>query len=79
VVTYAEPSWGDPVDVVLDAVGGELLGRGVEALAPFGRLVAFSAGRLDPRHADLPFDQIAKAVDLVAARRNLGRVVLRIR
>ena len=44
VVTYARPSWGDPVDVVLDGVGGELVQRGVAALAPFGRLVAFSAG-----------------------------------
>jgi NADPH:quinone reductase len=35
---------GDPVDVVLDGVGGELIQRGVDALAPFGRLVAFSAG-----------------------------------
>jgi NADPH2:quinone reductase len=44
VVTYAQPSWGEPVDVVLDGVGGDLIQRGVDALAPFGRLVAFSAG-----------------------------------
>lgn len=44
VVTYSQPSWGDPVDPVLDGVGGELVQRGVDALAPFGRLVAFSAG-----------------------------------
>lgn len=44
VVSYQEPSWGDPVDLVLDGVGGELVPRGVAALAPFGRLVAFSAG-----------------------------------
>jgi NADPH:quinone reductase-like Zn-dependent oxidoreductase len=44
VVTYAQPSWGDPVDVVLDGVGGDAIRRGVETLAPFGRLVAFSAG-----------------------------------
>jgi NADPH:quinone reductase len=44
VVTYPQPSWGDPVDLVLDGVGGELVQRGVDALAPFGRLVAFSAG-----------------------------------
>jgi NADPH:quinone reductase-like Zn-dependent oxidoreductase len=24
VVTYSQPSWGDPVDLVLDGVGGEL-------------------------------------------------------
>jgi NADPH:quinone reductase-like Zn-dependent oxidoreductase len=44
VVTYTQPSWGDPVDLVLDGVGGELVQRGVDALTPFGRLVAFSAG-----------------------------------
>ncbi|WIN00296.1 zinc-binding dehydrogenase [Actinoplanes oblitus] len=44
VVTYAQPAWGDPVDVVLDGVGGELVQRGVDTLAPYGRLVAFSAG-----------------------------------
>ncbi|MGH3173476.1 MAG: quinone oxidoreductase family protein [Streptosporangiaceae bacterium] len=44
VVTYSQLSWGDPVDLVLDGVGGELVQRGVDALAPFGRLVAFSAG-----------------------------------
>ena len=44
VVTYSRPSWGDPVDLVLDGVGGDLVQRGVDALAPFGRLVAFSAG-----------------------------------
>jgi NADPH:quinone reductase len=45
VVTYAQPSWGDPVDLVVDGVGGALVQRGVDALAPYGRLVAFSAGR----------------------------------
>lgn len=44
VVTYDQPSWGEPVDLVLDGVGGDLVRRGVDALAPFGRLVAFSAG-----------------------------------
>lgn len=43
VVGYDEP-WGGPVDVVLDGVGGELVRRGVESLAPHGRLVAYSAG-----------------------------------
>jgi NADPH:quinone reductase-like Zn-dependent oxidoreductase len=123
VVTYAQPSWGAPVDLVLDGVGGDLVQRGVDALNPFGRLVAFSAGggtvdagsllgelksvigfsiglvsrtrpglvaqrraelwdllaagRLNPKYADLPLEQIAKAIDLVATRNNLGRVVLR--
>jgi len=44
VVTYDAGSWGDPVDYVLDAVGGELLAPGVKALAPHGRLVAYSSG-----------------------------------
>jgi NADPH2:quinone reductase len=42
VVTY-DADWGEPVDVVLDGVGGHVLQKGVEALAPFGRLVSFSA------------------------------------
>lgn len=123
VMTYAQPSWGDPVDVVLDGVGADAVRRGVETLAPFGRLVAFSAGggrvevgsllgdvksvigftigrlnrtrpelverhraelwdllaagRLQPRHTEFPLDQVAEAIELVAARANLGRVVLR--
>jgi len=125
VVTYSQPSWGDPVDLVLDGVGGELVQRGVGALAPFGRLVAFSAGggsvdagsllgglksvlgfsiglvsrtrpdlvtqrrtelwdllaagRLNPKSVDFPLEEITKAIDLVATRSNLGRVVLRTR
>ncbi|HLH59804.1 MAG TPA: zinc-binding dehydrogenase [Streptosporangiaceae bacterium] len=125
VVTYSQPSWGDPVDLVLDGVGGELVQRGVDTLAPFGRLVAFSAGggtvdagsllgelksvtgfsiglvsrtwpdlvtqrraelwdllaagRLNPKYVDLPLGEITKAIDLVATRSNLGRVVLRTR
>ncbi|WP_406341607.1 zinc-binding alcohol dehydrogenase family protein [Streptomyces sp. NBC_00648] len=44
VVLYGDESWGDPVDVILDGVGGELLAPAVKALAPGGRLVAFSSG-----------------------------------
>ncbi|MFI1658950.1 zinc-binding alcohol dehydrogenase family protein [Streptomyces sp. NPDC020472] len=44
VVLYGDGSWGEPVDVVVDGVGGELLGPAVRALAPGGRLVAFSSG-----------------------------------
>ncbi|MEV5312485.1 zinc-binding dehydrogenase [Streptomyces sp. NPDC052610] len=44
VVLYEDDSWGDPVDVVIDGVGGELLGPAVRALAAGGRLVAFSSG-----------------------------------
>jgi NADPH2:quinone reductase len=44
VVTYTQVSRGEPVDLVLDGVGGEFVQRGVDTLAPHGRLVAFSAG-----------------------------------
>ncbi|MFF0746916.1 zinc-binding alcohol dehydrogenase family protein [Streptomyces sp. NPDC004111] len=44
VATYDSADWGDPVDVVLDGVGGELLPRAVAALAPGGRLVFFNSG-----------------------------------
>ncbi|MFB7721356.1 zinc-binding dehydrogenase [Nocardia sp. NPDC056100] len=122
VVTYDEP-WTERVDVVLDGVGGELVQRGVEVLAPHGRLVAYSAGRgtvdanslladlktvtgfsigllsrtrpdlidsyraelwkllaaglIRPRHTVLPFEGIDAAIDLIATRRNLGRVMIR--
>ncbi|MFG3102252.1 zinc-binding alcohol dehydrogenase family protein [Streptomyces sp. NPDC048182] len=44
VVVYEDASWGEPVDLVLDGVGGALLGPAVRALAPRGRLVAFGSG-----------------------------------
>jgi NADPH:quinone reductase-like Zn-dependent oxidoreductase len=44
VVLYTDPSWGEPVDVVLDGVGGDLLGPATRALAPHGRLVAYGSG-----------------------------------
>ncbi|NUR67958.1 MAG: zinc-binding dehydrogenase, partial [Streptomyces sp.] len=44
VVLYADESWGEPVDLVLDAVGGDLLTPALAALAPGGRLVAYSSG-----------------------------------
>ncbi|MFC9995351.1 zinc-binding alcohol dehydrogenase family protein [Nocardia sp. NPDC127526] len=43
VFTYDDP-WNESVDVVLDGVGGPFVQRGVNTLAPHGRLVAFSAG-----------------------------------
>lgn len=44
VITYDREVWGDPVDYVLDAVGGELLTPAIAALVPGGRLVAYSSG-----------------------------------
>ncbi|MFX0575799.1 quinone oxidoreductase family protein [Nocardia nepalensis] len=44
VVAYSDESWGDPVDYGLDAVGGDLLTPAIAALAPGGRLVAYSSG-----------------------------------
>ena len=110
------------MDLVLDGVGGELVQKGVDALAPHGRLVAFSAGGgsvdagsllgdlksvigfsmglisrqhpevIEQRRAELwslliadrvrpacmafPLEQIAKAIELIESRGNLGRVLL---
>ena len=44
VVTYDSESWGEPVDVVLEGVGGELLPPAVAALVPGGRMVFFGSG-----------------------------------
>lgn len=44
VVLYGDADWGGPYDVILDGVGGDLLGPAVRALATGGRLVAFSSG-----------------------------------
>uniref|UniRef100_A0AAU2JTK6 Zinc-binding dehydrogenase n=1 Tax=Streptomyces sp. NBC_00049 TaxID=2903617 RepID=A0AAU2JTK6_9ACTN len=44
VVLYEDAGWGAPYDVILDGVGGDLLGPAVRALAAGGRLVAFSSG-----------------------------------
>ncbi|MEU3412467.1 zinc-binding dehydrogenase [Streptomyces sp. NPDC006658] len=52
-VRYDDDGWGEPVDCVLDAVGGELLGPALAALAPHGRLVAYSSGGGTIRAYDL--------------------------
>ncbi|TGZ13793.1 oxidoreductase [Streptomyces sp. S816] len=52
-VRYGDDSWGEPVDCALDAVGGELLTPAVAALAPHGRLVAYSSGGGTIRAYDL--------------------------
>ncbi|MEU8781597.1 zinc-binding dehydrogenase [Streptomyces sp. NPDC048637] len=124
VVVYDQESWGAPVDIVLDGVGGELLPCALAALAPGGRLIFFNSGggtvpayellagaktitgltmrhfstvhrelyeehraqlwelagsgRLRAAiHAELPLDEAAKAHEIIEARANLGKVVLR--
>lgn len=42
-MTYASELWTEPVDIVLDGVGGDLLPREVAAMAPGGRLVFFAS------------------------------------
>ncbi|MEU4474900.1 zinc-binding dehydrogenase [Micromonospora sp. NPDC023888] len=124
VVVYHDESWGDPVDVVLDAVGGDLLPRAVAALRPGGRLVFFGSGggtvpafdllagsktitgltmarfaatrrELYDRHhrrlwhlhragqlraaihAEIPLSDVATAHEIIEARANHGKVILR--
>ncbi|MGW0883975.1 quinone oxidoreductase family protein [Streptomyces sp. NPDC002671] len=52
-IQYADDSWGESVDCVLDAVGGDLLTPALAALAPHGRLVAYSSGGGTIRAYDL--------------------------
>jgi NADPH:quinone reductase-like Zn-dependent oxidoreductase len=52
-VRYDDDGWGEPVDRVLDAVGGELLTPALAALAPHGSLVAYSSGGGTIRAYDL--------------------------
>ncbi|MBF6136315.1 zinc-binding dehydrogenase [Nocardia otitidiscaviarum] len=122
VVTYDEP-WDERFDVIVDGVGGSLVPRAAAALAPRGRLVAYSAGGgsvevgslladlktvtgfsigllartqpdliesyrsqlwklladgvIRPQHTVFAAERIDEAIAAVEARRNLGRVVLR--
>lgn len=54
-VNYSQPGWADEVrlaaprgvDVVLEAVGGEILHQSIGLLAPFGRAVVFGAAAGD--------------------------------
>lgn len=43
VVAYDDHTWGEPVDVVLESVGGDLLAKAARALAHRGRLVTFGS------------------------------------
>ncbi|MFK0112165.1 zinc-binding alcohol dehydrogenase family protein [Streptomyces sp. NPDC091217] len=56
VVTYADGDWDTPADYALDAVGGDLLAPALAALAPGGRLVAYSSGGGTVRAYDLLVD-----------------------
>ncbi|MEV7387969.1 zinc-binding dehydrogenase [Streptomyces sp. NPDC091215] len=56
VVTYADGEWDTPADYALDAVGGDLLAPALAALAPGGRLVAYSSGGGTVRAYDLLVD-----------------------
>jgi NADPH2:quinone reductase len=55
VLDHTRPGWADQVrlaapggvDVILDAVGGEMLHQGIGLLAPFGRVVTFGAAAGD--------------------------------
>lgn len=44
VVLYdgSQDEWGEPVDVVLDGVGGDVFAPSLRALKPFGRLVSYN-------------------------------------
>ncbi|MFJ9025124.1 zinc-binding alcohol dehydrogenase family protein [Streptomyces sp. NPDC102259] len=53
VITYDQDDWGVRADYALDAVGGELLTPCMAALAPGGRLVAYSSGGGTIRAYDL--------------------------
>lgn len=43
MVTYGQEHWVDPVDHLLDAVGGDMPNHALAALTPGGRLVAYSS------------------------------------
>ncbi|WP_420711001.1 zinc-binding dehydrogenase [Streptomyces sp. NRRL F-2580] len=76
VVIYSQDSWGDPVDLVLDGVGGDLVQRGVDALSPHGRLVAFSAGG---GTVDAGSSATAPAATMAAAQRVRKMIMSRMR
>lgn len=42
VVFYSQDHWGEPVDIVLDGVGGDVFRQSLDAVKPFGRLITFN-------------------------------------
>jgi NADPH:quinone reductase-like Zn-dependent oxidoreductase len=48
VVVYAQ-DWGEPVDIALDGVGGDVFRQSLNAVKPFGRLITYNGvgGSLD--------------------------------
>jgi NADPH:quinone reductase-like Zn-dependent oxidoreductase len=72
VVTYDQDDWGEPVDVVLDGVGGQVQAAGLRALAPLGRLVVYNGvgGQVDVNELRLHSKSvIGFAMAHLAARR----------
>jgi NADPH:quinone reductase len=51
-----EANGGRRVDVVLEAIGGEVFRQSLHALAPFGRIVVFGSAGGQPR--DVPPDEL---------------------
>ena len=54
-----EANGGAPVDVVLDAIGGEVFDASLAALAPFGRLVTYGVSGGDDEHRQHPASSCA--------------------
>ncbi|MEV5710643.1 zinc-binding dehydrogenase [Actinoallomurus sp. NPDC052274] len=72
VVTYDQDDWGEPVDIVLDGVGGQIQDAGLRSLAPLGRLVTFNAtgGTIDTNELRMRgLSVIGFAMAHLAARR----------
>ena len=82
-LVLADPCLVSHVPAKADAAAALALVRGgLIALSALRRTELWdllAAGRLNPKYIDLPLGEITKAIDLVATRSNLGRVVLRTR
>ncbi|MBM3691083.1 MAG: NADPH:quinone oxidoreductase family protein [Actinobacteria bacterium] len=56
---------GNPVDVVLDMVGGDVLAQGMAALAPFGRLVTFGTASRQKPEAIQPLRLVYGGISII--------------
>lgn len=72
-IDYTAPGWenevreltgGKGVDVVLEATGGDVLVRSIQAMAPFGRIVVFGAASRE-RHPINPYSMLAMNQSLI--------------